>query len=363
MYWDYAATTPVLPEVFEAMKPYLTDKWYNPSTIYEPGMQIRRDVEKAREVVAKSINADPEEIYFTSGGSEANSWMLNIYEKNHQWVLTSNIEHSSIMHSRINCLLEISKVNNKGILNPDWAINEMEDVGTVSVQLANNEIGIIQPINMIAALAHANGWLMHTDAVQAFGKIPIDVKKLKIDMLSASGHKIGGPKGIGFLYINKKVHANSMIYGSQEMHLRGGTENVAGIIGLAKAVELIDYKQQDKCRELFMYASSLVKDIGWINGPDKENRLYNILNITIDTPIDGNMLLGMLHDRGQYVSAGSACQAYSPEPSHVLKAIGLSDEEAMRSLRISFSGNESKKDIDKLFKDIKECILFLKGWD
>ena len=360
MYWDYAATTPVKPEVFEAMKPYLTDKWYNPSTIYEPGMQVRRDIEAAREIVAKSINADPEEIYFTSGGSEANSWVLNMYGINSGWVLTSNIEHPSIAHSGKN--LELSKVNNKGVLIPNWVVDEMEDVGLVSVQMANNELGTIQPVSMISRLSHANHWSFHTDAVQAYGKIPIDVKEMKIDMLSASGHKIGGPKGIGFLYVNKRVLPVPMIYGSQETHMRGGTENVAGIMGLAKAVELIDYSEQDKCRELFKRAYDLARDVGKVNGQEMYGRLYNIINITIDAPIDGNMLLGMLHDKGQYVSAGSACQAYSPEPSHVLKAIGLSDEEAMRSIRISFSGNERLEDVDRLFEDIKECIQFLKGW-
>ena len=358
MYWDTAATTPVKPEVLEAMMPYFTDKWYNPSAIYEPAREIRRDIDNARKVIAKSINANPDEIYFTSGGSESNSWVVN---SDYWFFITSPIEHHSIdssVHRGGKTL--ITDVN--GIISyakqpePEYASNSI-----VSVIMANNEIGTIQNIKELAKYAHEQNLLFHTDAVQAYGKIPIDVKELDVDALSVSGHKIGAPKGIGFLYIKNNVKDLfvPMIYGSQERDRRGGTENVPYIMGLAKAVELIDYSKQDYFKEIYEYAVEECQDFATVNGHPTQ-RLYNILSLTIKEPIDGQQLIGLLHDQGEYVSAGSACNAYSPEPSHVLKAIGLSDEEASRTIRISFPDNVDKGDINRLFENIRQNVQILK---
>ena len=356
MYWDYAATTPVKPEVLAAMMPYFTDKWYNPSAIYEPAKEVRRDIDKARAIIAKSINAEPEEIYFTSGGSESNSWIINELNLAGFKLSTSFIEHSSIMESNCQKEFNICDLYGQINLNPD---SNPTASPFVSIQFANNEIGTIQDIKQIAKRVHENYQVLHTDAVQAYGKIPIDVKDMGIDMLSASGHKIGAPKGIGFLYVDKNGALYPMIYGSQNFGMRGGTENVPYIMGLARAVELIDYSIQDKLKPIYEYAAQQAKSFARVNGHPLK-RLYNILSLTINEPIDGKALIGLLHEQGEYVSAGSACNAGSNKPSHVLKAIGLTDEEAQRTIRVSFDENVSKSDIDRLFTTIKQDIELLK---
>jgi len=365
MYWDYAATTPVKPEVVEAMMPYLKENWYNPSAAYEPAMQVRRDVEAARARIAQEINADPDEIYFTSSGSEANSWVLQSFGSRNI-VITSTIEHHSIEQYKNQKYLTKVPVDDCGLLDLDLlhqSVQQPLGVGILaSVQMANNEIGAIQNYETIASIVHINNGFFHTDAVQAFGKIPVDVKKMGIDMLSASGHKIGAPKGIGFLYVRRGIPFSPMILGSQELGMRGGTENVPYIIGMAKAVDLIDYTVQERLKEKYEYMVGKALKFATMNKAPAGHQLYNILSMTIDAEVDGNMLLGMLHDRGQFVSAGSACMAHNPEPSHVLKAIGLTDEEASRTLRISLSDNVTYEDIDKLLADIQDCIEFLKGW-
>ena len=358
MYWDSAATTPVKLEVLDAMLPYFTDKFFNPSSIYEPAREVRRDIEKARAIVAESINADPEEIYFTSGGSEANNWAIMCCG----WhpPIISTIEHHSLMKAaQYYSPIEVDPYGRIVITDFEQKVHEIPKTEPVSIQMVNNEIGTIQDIKRLVEIAHEKKLLFHTDAVQAYGKIPIDVKKLDVDMLSASGHKIGAPKGIGFLYVKKGVKIQPWIEGSQERGLRGGTENVPYIMGLAKAVELIDYNEQIKFQELYDYAVNQALAFANINGYSLK-RIYNILSLTIKAKIDGKQLIGLLHDRGQYVSAGSACNSYSNEPSHVLKAIGLTDSEATRTIRISFFEGMTKEDIDTLFKDIRECIETLK---
>lgn len=358
MYWDYAATTPVKPEVLVAMMPYFIDKWYNPSAAYEPAREIRRDVEKARDIVAKSINADPEEIYFTSGGSESNSWIIKYVNQDLYWrLLTSQLEHSSINKAECQVYYLLNDAYGRIHIDPTIIYTETP---IISVGYANNEIGTLQDIKSIADEAHKNHMRLHTDAVQAYGKIPIDVKALGIDLMSVSGHKIGAPKGIGFLYINKECKINPMIYGSQNFGKRGGTENVPYIMGLAEAVELIDYSVQDILKPIYEYATEQALSFAKVNGHPTQ-RLYNILSLTINEPIDGKALIGLLHEQGEYVSAGSACNAGSSEPSHVLKAIGLSDDEAQRTIRISFDETVTRLDIDLLFKHIKENIELLKG--
>lgn len=358
MYWDYAATTPVKPEVLEAMLPYFTDKWYNPSAIYEPARAVRRDVEKARKIIADSIGAAPHEIYFTSGGSEANNWAIMSYG----WSppLVSNIEHHSLEKAgEYYAPVEVDSFGR--IVESDFIqkINQTYHADPISIQMANNEIGTIQDIGKLAQIAHGFGVIFHTDAVQAYGKILINVKELDVDMMSVSGHKIGAPKGIGFLYIKEGIALQPWIEGSQERGLRGGTENVPYIIGLAEAIKLIDYKEQDKCKEIYRYAVEQCKDWAFVNG-DPENRLYNIISLTPKEEVDGKHLIGLLHDQNQYVSAGSACNSYANEPSRVLKAIGLTDDEATRTIRISFDDAVTKLDIDTLFNYIKQNIRILK---
>lgn len=353
MYWDYAATTPIKPEVLDAMMPYFTDKWYNPSSIYEPARKVRRDIEKARSIIAKSINAEPEEIYFTSGGSESNSWICNYILNDYHWhLLTSKLEHSSIY--KADCWERLCINDKCGQVNLDPSRSCIEEP-IVSIHFANNEIGTIQPIKRLANQVHEKNQLLHTDAVQAYGKIPIDVKEMGIDMMSVSGHKIGAPKGIGFLYISKDVNILPMIYGSQNFGMRGGTENVPYIMGLAKAIELIDYSEQSILKPIYEYAVEQAQSFATANGHPTQ-RLYNILSLTIKDPVDGKALIGLLHEQGEYVSAGSACNAGSNEPSHVLKAIGLTNDEAQRTLRISFNIDTTLSDINILFKHIKEDI-------
>ena len=360
MYWDTAATTKIKPEVLEAMMPYFTDKWYNPSSIYEPAREVRRDVERAREIVAKSINAEPEEIIFTSGGSEGNCFCYNTSGR----IVMSNIEHTSMDTNYADVLLAADRqglIYGSSIKYLSISPRFAEHPNIISVAYANNEIGTIQDIQSLANAARLGGFSFHTDAVQAYGKIPIDVKALHVDYLSASGHKIGAPKGIGFVYKRKDAcDLTALITGTQEHGVRGGTENVPYIMGLAKAVELIDYSVQDYMKEMYEYLILSTADIAKPNG-FPARRLYNIASLTFKDEIDGQALIGMLNDKGQYVSAGSACHAHSKEPSHVLKAIGLSDEEANRTIRISFLDDVTKKDIDELVRDIRECLMVLKG--
>ena len=369
MYWDMAATTPVKPEVLIAMMPYFIDRWYNPSAIYEPAREIRRDIEQARSIVAESINAEPEEIFFTSGGSEANIWALNGFRK----YIVSNLEHHSIeSYMQLLSTCQVDRNSSVRVVSNDRLgrivlINliqlalTQENPDIVSIQMANNEIGTIQDIKGLAEIVHESGALFHTDAVQAFGKILIDVKDLGVDMMSVSGHKIGAPKGIGFLYISNKINKgiSPLITGSQEFGLRGGTENVPYIIGLAKAVELIDLTEQKCFKELYDYAVESAKDFATPNG-HPEKRLYNILSLTMKDQIDGRILIGLLHDQGHYVSAGSACNSHSNKPSSVLKAIGLSEDEATRTIRISFSEKTTKKDVDDLFTAIRQDLELVK---
>jgi cysteine desulfurase len=361
MYWDYTATTKPKDAVITAMMPYLQRQWLNPSSIYESAKEVKREIEKVREKVARFINADPDEIYFTSGGSESNSWVFNGFYKMCEWgqICTTKIEHHSIQDAikwLNKCYYEFEPVDKLGRVRPVFLPND----DFISIQMANNEIGTVQDIKKLVQEARAENpkVLFHTDAVQAFGKIPIDVKDLDVDYLSASGHKIGTPKGIGFLYMRRGKELAPMIYGTQERGYRGGTENVPYIIGLGRAVDIIDYNN-DKLKSTYEYAHTKLQNIASFNG-DPQNRLWGIMSATIKANIDGDMLLNMLHERGQMVSAGSACNAYNAEPSQVLKAIGLTDEEAKKTIRISFSESINTDEIDWLVKDINECIDFLK---
>lgn len=384
IYLDAAATSKPKSEVIEAMMPYLLgNKWYNPSSLYSAGANTKDDIESARKIIADYIGANTDEIYFTSGGSESNCWALQGFVN--AWfdsrctpvILTSNIEHKSI----ISCAEgnEIAKVHfisvdDNGCVNVDelerWLFyytSNDEDYNhykiLVSVQFANNEIGTIQPMKEVSDIVHHYGALLHTDAVQAFGQVPIDVNKIGIDMMSVSGHKIGTPKGVGFLYKKNDVEIAPLIFGSQERGLRGGTENVPYIIGMAKAVELLKENEFKKMHLVSHrnYLIELLEGIGCKLLGSKEHRLPNNVNVMLPEYVGGEETMLMLDMSGIMCSTGSACNSRMVEPSHVLKAIGLTDEEAARCIRLTLSDDITTDGIDYVVEEIKKCILLLGG--
>ena len=378
IYLDEAATTKPKEAVIESMIPYLTEKWYNPSSLYSKASEIKRDIERARKTIADFINANPNEIFFTSSGSEGNCWaiqgFINESLSNNQIavVVTSSIEHKSIK----DCLLKSNvlpffiKVDRQGFIDMDGLEQALSHAKCsdyqilVSVQFANNEIGTIQHIREIADMTHKYNALFHTDAVQAFGKIPINVKDLNIDMMTVSGHKIGTPKGVGFLYKKNGIHIQPLIYGNQEQGLRGGTENVFGIIGLSKAIEYCDLNQDkidDMCAKRDYFINWLESQYGCKLNGHKENRLPNNINVTFPQNITGESLLYMLDMSGVQVSTGSACNSTSIESSHVLKAIGLTDEQSMKTIRFSLSDSVSYENIDYVIGEIDKCLKIIEA--
>lgn len=381
MYLDNSATTKIHPEVLEAMKSYLEDEYANPESPYSFARGPDEAIDKARKRIAICLSCEPEEIYFTSGGAEADSWAIKgfILENNGfiaPNVVTSSIEHHAILNACRD--LEKYKLANVTYVAPDKSgIVLAKDVesnisrGTklVSIMFANNELGTINQIEDIANICKKKRVTLHTDAVQIFGKWPIHVDKIGIDMLSASGHKIGAPKGVGFLYIRNGIKIAPLINGGmQENGLRGGTHNVAGIVGLGKAVEIaMRTSPSDKLNEVkklkyAFYAGLLSKypDIG-ING-NAILALPSIINIRFSAyNIKAEELLAFLDANKIFVSSGSACNTKENKPSHVLKAIGLSDEEASSSIRFSFGEENSMKDVEELIKVIDQGIKLLQN--
>jgi cysteine desulfurase len=387
IYLDNASTTKPRKEVLNIMKPYFDLFWYNPSSLYAPSVTIKKQIEKARETVGNFIGANGNEIYFTSGGSESNCWAIQGFvnecwsKGRHPIIITSTIEHKSILDCVENAQsgIDFINVDNKGFVNIDslkkilsklLAARKSEILDSdvlVSIQYANNEIGTIQNIKDIATIAHEYGALFHTDAVQAFGQIPINVKELGVDMLSASGHKIGTPKGIGFLYKKSNVNIKPLIYGSQMDGMRGGTENVPYIIGMAKAVELIsrEHRLEDELKMSINknYFINRLKSMGCMLNGSLECRLNNNINITLPQNVTGESLVYALDTSQIYVATGSACNSHSIEPSHVLKAIGLTDEESMRTLRLTLSIDINEGDIDKVIEELEKAIKIIEGGD
>ena len=357
IYFDNSATTNITQPVLDAMLPYLTTQYYNPSSLYNPSRKIHNDIEQARETIAKAINAKPNEIYFTSGGSESNNWVIS----NFLSVLTSNIEHHSILNAP-NTFNAI-KVNQNGIvdnLDNIEALIRGYTAKLVSVMYVNNEIGTIQPIKQIAEICHKNKVLFHTDAVQAYGSVKIDVKELNVDFLSLSGHKFHAPKYTGILYIKKGKNLLPLIYGGkQEFGKRGGTENVASIIGMAKAMELYNYNIEKTLRvsnmrdKLLNIIQSNVPDI-IVNG-DMKNKVCGNLNISFKG-IEAESLSLQLDMEDICVSAGSACYSGSLDPSHVIKAINVPDEYAYGTIRISINEFNTNEEIEYAGKKIIEIV-------
>ena len=350
IYLDHAATTATRPEVVEAMLPYFTENFGNASSVYELGSRNKEVLNKSRETIAAALGADATEIYFTAGGSESDNWALKAtaeaYEKKGRHIITTKIEHHAILHT---CEYLEKRGFEVTYLDVDAdgriSLDELQaairpDTILISVMFANNEIGTIEPIREIGAIAKEHGILFHTDAVQAFAHLKIDVNEMNIDMLSASGHKFNGPKGVGFLYIRKGVKIRSFIHGgAQERKRRAGTENIPGIVGMAKAVELAMANQDETLAHIKETRDYLVdrimKEIPYtrLNG-HKDLRLPGNANFSFQF-VEGESLLIMLDMEGICGSSGSACTAGSLDPSHVLMAIGLPHEIAHGSLRLT----------------------------
>lgn len=376
IYFDNAATTQVCPEVLEAMMPYFTEVYGNPSAVYTFAEESKRAVDTARQNVAELIKARSEEIYFTGGGSEADNWAIKAaaeaYEGKGKHMITSTIEHHAVLHT---CAylekrgFEVTHINVDE--NGRIKLDELEaairtDTILISIMAANNEIGTIQPLKEIGRIAQEHGVLFHTDAVQAFGHIPLDVEEMKIDMLSASGHKMNGPKGIGALYIRKGVKILSFIHGgAQERKRRAGTHNVPGIAGFGKAAELAGINMEKRSAEETRLRDYLIKRVmeeipyTRLNG-DRTARLPNNANFCFRF-IEGESMLILLDQAGICASSGSACTSGSLDPSHVLLAIGLPHEIAHGSLRISLSEKNTVKEIDYTVEQLKKMIERLRG--
>lgn len=371
IYLDHAATTPARKEVVEAMMPYFTENFGNPSSIYSFAAANKKVITDVREQIADSLNAKAQDIYFTAGGSESDNWALKAtaeaYKNKGNHIITSKIEHHAILHTceyleKNGFEVTYIDVDENGILRLDQLKEAIRpETILISIMFANNEIGTIQPIKEIGAIAKEHGILFHTDAVQAYGQLPIDVEELNIDMLSASGHKLNGPKGIGFLYIRKGLKLRSFIHGgAQERSRRAGTENVTGIVGLGKAVEIAMNTMEERTKketELRDYLiTRILAEIPYarLNG-DRVKRLPNNVNISFQF-IEGESMLIMLDMAGICASSGSACTSGSLDPSHVLLAIGLPHEIAHGSLRMTLGEENTKEEMDYVVEQLKEIV-------
>ena len=371
IYLDNAATTKTAPEVVEAMLPYFSELYGNPSSIYSLAGESKKAVDHAREIIAGALGAQPEEIYFTAGGTESDNWALKaaaeFYKKKGNHIITTKIEHHAILHTcqwleKQGFEVTYLNVDENGVVKLEELKKAIRPTTIlISVMYANNEIGTIQPIKEIGEIAREHRILFHTDAVQAFGQLPIQVDDCHIDMLSASGHKLNGPKGIGFLYIRKGIKIRSFIHGgAQERKRRAGTENVPGIVGLGKAVErAVSTRKEraDKEKELRDYLiGRVLKEIPYtrLNG-HRTMRLPNNANFSFQF-IEGESLLIMLDMEGICGSSGSACTSGSLDPSHVLLAIGLPHEIAHGSLRLTLSEETTKEELDFVVESLKKII-------
>lgn len=376
IYLDHAATTAVHPDVLKEMLPYFTDRFGNPSSVYGFAANNKNKLTEARKTIAGALGAKPEEIYFTAGGSESDNWALKCtaeaYGVHGGHIITTKIEHHAILHT-------CKYLQNRGydVTYLDVDENGLVDLNTleaairpdtflISIMFANNEIGTIEPIKEIGEIAHRHGILFHTDAVQAFGQIPIHVDGMNIDMLSASGHKFNGPKGIGFLYIKKGLKLKSFIHGGQqERGRRAGTENVPGIVGIAKACEIAMAEMEERMKketELRDYLiERILKEIPYtrLNGHSKK-RLPNNVNISFQF-VEGESILIMLDMAGICASSGSACTSGSVDPSHVLLAIGLPHEIAHGSLRLTIGYENTKEEMDTVVDNLKRIITNLRN--
>ena len=375
MYMDHAATTYAAPEVVEAMLPYFSEKFGNPSSVYGIGQENKAAVEEARAKVAAAINAEPNEIYFTAGGTESDNWVLkgvafaNIRKGKH--IITTAVEHHAILHAAEwlqSQGFEVTylPVDQYGMVSPaDVEKAIRPDTILISVMYANNEVGTIQPIAEIGAIARAHGIYFHTDAVQAVGHVPIDVKAEHIDMLSLSGHKFYGPKGIGVLYIRRGVRIQNLLHGgAQESRHRAGTENVAGIVGLGAAIERAVVAMPEESARLTAMRDHMIRELlkipaSHLNGHPTQ-RLPNNVNITFEY-IEGEGILLLLNMFGICASTGSACNSASLEPSHVLTAMGVPHEIAHGSVRLTLGERNTEEDVSYVLEKLPEVVRKLRS--
>ncbi len=376
IYLDNAATTKTSPEVVEAMLPYFTEHYGNPSSVYGFAAANKEVITRQREIIAGVLGAKSNEIYFTAGGTESDNWALiaaaEAYAGKGKHIITTKIEHHAILHTceyleKRGYEVTYLDVDENGLVDPkvvEAAIRP--DTILISVMFANNEIGTVEPIAEIGKIAKERGVLFHTDAVQAFAQIPINVDDCNIDMLSASGHKLNGPKGIGFLYIRKGVKIRSFIHGgAQERKRRAGTENVPGIVGLGKAVELAAASMKERGEKESRLRDHLISRIEneipycRLNG-DRVKRLPNNVNFSFQF-IEGESLLIMLDMKGICASSGSACTSGSLDPSHVLLAIGLPHEIAHGSLRMTLGADTTEEELDYVVDSLKEIVAQLRN--
>lgn len=376
IYLDNAATTKTRPEVVEAMLPYFTEYYGNPSSVYELSIPSKKAIAHVRETIAQSMGAKSNEIYFTAGGTESDNWAIKAVAESYQnkgnHIITSKIEHHAVLHTceyleKRGFEITYLDVDENGVIKLDELKKAIRSTTIlISIMFANNEIGTIEPVKEIGAIAKENGVLFHTDAVQAYCHVPINVDEYNIDMLSISGHKINGPKGIGALYIRTGLRTRSFIHGgAQERKRRGGTENVPGIVGLGKAVELAMNTMQareEKEKELREYLMKhIMEEVPYarING-HRVNRLSNNVNIAFQF-IEGESLLIKLDMAGICGSSGSACTSGSLDPSHVLLAIGLPHEIAHGSLRLTLNEDNTIEEMDYVIEQVKEIVAYLRG--
>ena len=382
VYMDYAATTYVKPEVLEAMLPYFTEKFGNPSSFYGISRETKRAIDAAREQVAKALNCEPGEVYFTGGGSEADNWAIkgiaSAHRKKGNHIITTKIEHHAVLHTcqyleKNGFEVTYLDVDSEGFINLDDLRNAITDKTIlVSIMFANNEIGTIQPIKEIGEICREKNVYFHTDAVQAVGNVPVDVKEMNIDMLSLAGHKIYGPKGIGVLYIKKGIRIDNLIHGgAQERNRRAGTENIAAIVGIGKAIELATENLQEHMERLIPLRDKLIDGLlkipyTYLNGPRGDKRLPGNVNVRFRF-IEGESILLSLDFKGVCASSGSACTSGSLDPSHVLLAIGLPHELAHGSLRLTMGEGSNEEQVDYVIEVLPEIIERLRNmsplWD
>lgn len=376
IYLDNAATTKTRPEVVEAMLPYFTELYGNPSSVYDFATPARQAVAQARETIAAAIGAKANEIYFTAGGSESDNWAIKAtaeaYRSKGNHIITSKIEHHAVLYTcqyleKQGFEVTYLDVDENGTVKLDELKKAIRPTTIlITIMFANNEIGTIQPVKEIGQIAKENGILFHTDAVQAFGHLPIHVDEYHIDMMSASGHKIYGPKGIGMLYIRTGVKIRSFVHGgAQERKRRAGTENVPGIVGFGKAAELAMETMEERAtyeaelRDYLMERVMAEVPYTRVNG-HRTNRLPNNANFSFQF-VEGESLLILLDSKGICGSSGSACTSGSLDPSHVLLAIGLPHEIAHGSLRLTLSEENTKEDMDQVVEAIKAILERLRG--
>ena len=372
IYLDNAATTYMLPEVIESMWPYYSREFYNPSAGYSDSNKVRNKIEQCRQEIASLIGAAPEEIFFTSGGTESDNWVCNDARKRRVHVISTSIEHKAMInplneYRRLGGKVTFVPVDFEGRVNPETIRSSInKNTGLISIMTANNEIGTIEPVEQIGHIAKEYGIMFHTDAVQAFGHIPIDVNKLNVDLLSASSHKFHGPKGVGFLYVRKEAKMKPMILGgSQEHNMRAGTENVPGIVGMTTAARISCHRITHnmtylaKIRDYMI--NKLKKNIPDIifNGSLKY-RLPNNISFSVKN-VDARSVLVLLDMEGIYAAAGSACNAINTDTSHVLKAIGVDKQYVNGTIRLSMDETFTMKKADYVTDVIGKIIYKIRN--